>query len=500
MPTTFANTIDGNELYAKRAEQDKNGNQIDTTYAKTSDIPTDVVPAVTSSDDGKVLKASYSGGQGSYSWQTESGGGGSTDIFTIENFWTTADVEALSAYLYTSYHAGKSVMVYSSVENVYYNITSVTDYTGYEGHNVVDFKASAVHGYNGAIRAEEYTVYWVDGGDGNYYAQADNISIDIKHLDILVYGNFYDQYYLDRIFNRGSGLGTDTFEAGLLAIGSNDLSASDVAKLFGSNSDASDRIIMPPTQLSLDPNKQFDSYIWQLAMTGVDGNPYIIKAVCKWDSNNYNCIWSISVNAISGGSSGGLPPSTSDDAGKVLAVNSSGSPEWQAGGGGGTQVQADWNESDSSAPSYIQNKPSIPEQWSTTTTAISVSGSGESRRFNITGTEVKRYTCSSFNQGGTHSCYIKEDADAMKHDWEVLVSVSAETNNVSIKIYNSNNLLNKDYFMFTIQDIQPNMPSPTSIFIRSMTGEIKLNAYTPYSGRKVMIKKIGRTVMCLWAD
>ena len=75
MPTTFANTIDGNELYAKRAEQDKNGNQIDTTYAKTSDIPTDVVPAVTSSDDGKVLKASYSGGQGSYSWQNESDGG-----------------------------------------------------------------------------------------------------------------------------------------------------------------------------------------------------------------------------------------------------------------------------------------------------------------------------------------------------------------------------------------------------------------------------------------
>lgn len=79
MPTTFANTINGNEIYAKRAEQDKDGNQIDTTYAKLNDIPTDVVPAVTSSDDGKVLKANYSGGQGSYSWQTESGGGGSVN-------------------------------------------------------------------------------------------------------------------------------------------------------------------------------------------------------------------------------------------------------------------------------------------------------------------------------------------------------------------------------------------------------------------------------------
>lgn len=37
------------------------------------------VPTVTSSDSGKVLKASYSGGVGSYSWQTESGGGGGGD-------------------------------------------------------------------------------------------------------------------------------------------------------------------------------------------------------------------------------------------------------------------------------------------------------------------------------------------------------------------------------------------------------------------------------------
>lgn len=34
------------------------------------------VPAVGSSDNGKVLKATYSGGAGSYSWQPESGGGG----------------------------------------------------------------------------------------------------------------------------------------------------------------------------------------------------------------------------------------------------------------------------------------------------------------------------------------------------------------------------------------------------------------------------------------
>ena len=35
-------------------------------------ISVDEVPDVTSSDDGKVLKATYSGGQGSYSWGTDS--------------------------------------------------------------------------------------------------------------------------------------------------------------------------------------------------------------------------------------------------------------------------------------------------------------------------------------------------------------------------------------------------------------------------------------------
>ncbi len=39
-------------------------------------ISVDEVPTVGSTDDGKVLTASYSGGQGSYSWQTAQGGGG----------------------------------------------------------------------------------------------------------------------------------------------------------------------------------------------------------------------------------------------------------------------------------------------------------------------------------------------------------------------------------------------------------------------------------------
>lgn len=84
----FACTIDGNYIYAKRAERDANGNVISSVPASTSadedkvltvdsngdavwaTPSVDEVPDVTSSDDGKVLTASYSGGTGSYAWAT----------------------------------------------------------------------------------------------------------------------------------------------------------------------------------------------------------------------------------------------------------------------------------------------------------------------------------------------------------------------------------------------------------------------------------------------
>lgn len=52
--------------------QESGSDDIYTQITITNNRP---IPAVGSSDNGKVLKASYSGGAGSYSWQPESGGG-----------------------------------------------------------------------------------------------------------------------------------------------------------------------------------------------------------------------------------------------------------------------------------------------------------------------------------------------------------------------------------------------------------------------------------------
>ena len=63
-----------------------------------------------------------------------------------------------------------------------------------------------------------------------------------------------------------------------------------------------------------------------------------------------------------------VPESTSADADKVLTVNAQGTPEWATGGG--SQVQSDWAEADSSASSYIENKP-VPKTL-TAGTGISI--------------------------------------------------------------------------------------------------------------------------------
>lgn len=71
MSTTYARTINGNNIYAAICDADSAGNSITTTYATKSEVQAiDEVPAVTDQDNGKVLQASYSQGEGSFSWAT----------------------------------------------------------------------------------------------------------------------------------------------------------------------------------------------------------------------------------------------------------------------------------------------------------------------------------------------------------------------------------------------------------------------------------------------
>lgn len=73
-------TVD--QTYNALSENPQSGTAVAEAIAAIPAPSVDEVPDVTSSDDGKVLTASYSGGTGSYSWQTAQGGGG---VSILEN-------------------------------------------------------------------------------------------------------------------------------------------------------------------------------------------------------------------------------------------------------------------------------------------------------------------------------------------------------------------------------------------------------------------------------
>ena len=91
---------------------------VDTTVVATQTDLSGIeqVPTVTSTDDGKVLTASYSGGTGSFAWTTPSGG--SSDVFVWEAGTTT------NQEVYDAIAAGKDIFIHAveSGDNVVYRM------------------------------------------------------------------------------------------------------------------------------------------------------------------------------------------------------------------------------------------------------------------------------------------------------------------------------------------------------------------------------------------
>lgn len=91
------------------------------TWSTTSVTPRQV-PAVTSSDDGKVLTASYSGGTGSFAWTTPSGGG-SGNVNEVFN-WSTVTATDIGTCL-TNGHNPIIQYDYSADANRYAYLAAV---------------------------------------------------------------------------------------------------------------------------------------------------------------------------------------------------------------------------------------------------------------------------------------------------------------------------------------------------------------------------------------
>ena len=128
-----------------------------------SGISVDEVPAVTSSDDGKVLTASYSGGQGSYSWET-AGGSSTPDIF-LATYGTTTFTEIRNAH-----NAGKAVFLYAPEGN--YNAGKLVAlescfYSNYADQTYARFVLPFDNygSYQAESRIQQNTVYVVNGNN-----------------------------------------------------------------------------------------------------------------------------------------------------------------------------------------------------------------------------------------------------------------------------------------------------------------------------------------------
>ena len=106
MPTTFAVGIDENPLYATRAEQDKNGDQIDLTYAKKSEVPAQLTAASGLTIESDVIGAKVDGTTitVNQNGELESIGGGG-DIF-----YATYGVTTFNEIV-TANQAGKTVVL-----------------------------------------------------------------------------------------------------------------------------------------------------------------------------------------------------------------------------------------------------------------------------------------------------------------------------------------------------------------------------------------------------
>jgi len=96
----------------------------------TIEATVDEVPAVTSSDDGKILKATYSGGTGSYAWATEQGATYTAgDGIDITNDVISADVDGTTIGIDS---ATKKIKLLSSIPTVdqTYNASSTNAQSG----------------------------------------------------------------------------------------------------------------------------------------------------------------------------------------------------------------------------------------------------------------------------------------------------------------------------------------------------------------------------------
>lgn len=299
-------------------------------------ISVDEVPAVTSSDDGKVLKATYSGGTGSYSWETETGA-----TYTAgDAIGITNNVISVRTGTGLSINGGSTAPSNLTAAGFIDDRTNYFVY-GHMGRLTSDIITALKSGTVAITPLFDFNVTVKEDGAGVFFAIGE---IEPRALE---YGfEFADPMLGALIGNQVSSATTGTFTAVAGHTYTADFSTLSPASFI----DWAD-IEANPTDYALTlcsyiyDDTQEDYVIGGGARTGEE-----TQTTGRVNVSTWACTVPTTLAVTNP-----LPSSTSADADKVLKVDANGVPEWSTGGG--AQVQADWTETDTSDPAYIQNKP-----------------------------------------------------------------------------------------------------------------------------------------------
>lgn len=263
-----------------------------------SAISVDEVPAVTSSDDGKILKATYSGGTGSYDWESPP---------TEKNLVAGSNVSITSS--------GDNVTI-AATDTTYTFSTGLTESSGtVTVTNPVPTPSSADENKVLGVTDSSGTLGWVAGGGGGGNEVPSVTSND-------------DGKILKASYSGGTGSYSWQADAKKPVVAGTGIS------ITNNTNDVTIAATTPvPAVTSSDDGK-----VLKATYSGGSGS-YAWAAEPTVDQT-YNAS---STNAQSGTAVAGalatvnqVPASTSSDSTKVLTVNSSGIPVWAAAQGGGS--------------------------------------------------------------------------------------------------------------------------------------------------------------------
>lgn len=323
MPT-FANTIDSNPIYAKRAEEDQNGLNIDQTYAKKSELPTVNDGTLTIQKNGTTVDTFTANSSSNKTVNIEVPTK-TSDLTNDSGFITASDIPAQVQSNWNetdntdpSYIQNKPSIPAAQVNSDWNASSGVAEILNKPSIPTATSDLTNDSGFITAsdVPASQEQADWneSDSSDPAYIKNKPSIPAAQVNSD----------------WNASSGV------AEILNKPSIPSATSDLTNDSGFIT-ASD---VPGAQEQAD---------WNEANSN---DPAYIKNKPSIPAAQVNSDWNASSGVAEILNKPSIPTATSDLTNDSGFITASDVP--------GAQEQADWNESDSSDPAYIKNKPSIP--------------------------------------------------------------------------------------------------------------------------------------------